>query len=156
MTKAKAKDFVAIAARYAGEVVSGKIPACQWTIKACRRQLDDLERAKSNDFPYRFDKRKASRICEFIELLPHIKGEWAKAGARIELQPWQVFILTTVFGWIRKDSGLRRFKTAYIEIPRKNGKSSLSSGVGIYCTCADGEAGADVYSAATTRDQAKI
>jgi phage terminase large subunit-like protein len=75
MTRAEAKDFVRIATRYAGELVSKKIPACQWTIKACRRQLDDFEKAKSKSFPYRFDKKKASRICEFIELLPHIKGE---------------------------------------------------------------------------------
>jgi len=156
MTKAKGKNYVAIAARYAGDVVSGKILACQWTIKACRRQLDDLERAKSREFPYRFDRDRASRICRFIELLPHIKGEWAKNSARIELQPWQIFILTTVFGWVRRDTGLRRFKTAYLEMPRKQGKSSVSSGVGIYCCCADGEAGSETYSAATTRDQAKI
>jgi phage terminase large subunit-like protein len=156
MTKPKEKNYVAIAARYAGDVVSGKILACKWTIKACQRQIDDLEKAKSKSYLYKFDKEKASRICRFIELLPHIKGEWAKNGARIELQPWQIFILTTVFGWIRKDTGLRRFKTAYLEMPRKNGKSSLSSGVGIYCCCADGEAGSETYSAATTRDQAKI
>src|SRR5512145_1128022 len=156
MTKPKEKNYIAIAARYAGDVVSGRILACQWTIKSCQRQIDDLEKAKSKSFPYRFDKEKASRICRFIELLPHIKGKWAKDGARIELQPWQIFILTTVFGWVRRDSGLRRFKTAYNELPRKSGKSSLSSGVGIYCLCADGEAGSDVYSAATTRDQAKI
>jgi phage terminase large subunit-like protein len=156
VTRAKAKDYVKIAEGYAADVASGQIPACQWVVKACRRQLDDLERAKSGDFPHRFDKEKASRICEFIELLPHIKGEWARRGMRIELQPWQLFILTTVFGWVHKSTRLRRFKTAYNEMPRKAGKSSLSSGVGIYCLCADGEAGADVYSAATTRDQAKI
>lgn len=156
MTKAKEKNYVAIAARYAGDVVSGKILACKWTVKACQRQIEDLEKAKSKSYPYKFDKEQASRICRFIELLPHIKGEWAKNSARIELQPWQIFILTTVFGWIKRDTGLRRFKTAYLEMPRKNGKSSLSSGVGIYCCCADGEAGSETYSAATTRDQAKI
>jgi phage terminase large subunit-like protein len=156
MTRTKEKNYVAIAARYAGDVVSGKILACRWTIKACQRQIDDLEKAKAKSYPYKFDKDNASRICRFIELLPHIKGEWAKNSARIELQPWQIFILSTVFGWIRRDTGLRRFKTAYLEMPRKNGKSSLSSGVGIYCCCADGEAGSETYSAATTRDQAKI
>jgi phage terminase large subunit-like protein len=152
MTK-ETKNYPAIAKQYAGGVVSGEIPACEWTRKACRRQLADLER---KDFNYRYDEKKASRVCRFIEMLPHIKGEWAKNGARIELQPWQVFILTTVFGWVREDTGLRRFKTAYLEMPRKNGKSSMSSGVGIFCSCADEEAGAEVYSAATTRDQAKI
>jgi phage terminase large subunit-like protein len=156
MTRTKEKNYVAIAARYAGDVVSGKILACQWTIKACRRQIDDLEKVKLKSYPYKFDKDKASRICRFIEMLPHIKGEWAKTGGRIELQPWQIFILTTVFGWIRKDTGLRRFKTAYLEMPRKNGKSSMSSGVGLYTLCLDSEQGAECYSAATTRDQAKI
>jgi phage terminase large subunit-like protein len=122
MTKAKAKDYVAIAARYAGDVVSGKIPACQWTIKACRRQLDDLERAKSDGFPYRFDRKKTSRICEFIELLPHIKGEWARQGKRIELQPWQVFILTAVFGWVSKQTGLRRFKVSVHLCPHSHSR----------------------------------
>ena len=83
----------------------------------------------------------------------HIKGEWA--GALIVLEPWQCFILTTVFGWI-DGRGRRRFKTAYIEVPRKNAKSTITSGVGLYLLAADGEQGAEVYSAATTRDQARI
>ena len=77
MTKAKEKNYVAIAARYAGDVVSGKILACQWAIKACRRQIDDLEKVKSKSYAYKFDKDSASRICRFIELPPHIKGERA-------------------------------------------------------------------------------
>jgi phage terminase large subunit-like protein len=147
------KNHVLIARKYARDVVAGKISACTWTRKACQRQLDDLER---KDWPFRFDVRKASRVCCFIEKLPHIKGEWAKGGQKIELQPWQIFILTTVFGWVSKETGLRRFRIAYIEVPRKNGKSTFSSGVALYCLVADGESGAEVYSAATTRDQAKI
>ena len=88
--------------------------------KACQRQLDDLAR---RDFAYRYDEKKAARVCRFIEKLPHIKGKWAKAGGRIELQPWQVFILTAAFGWVSRETGLRRFKTAYLEMPRKNGKA---------------------------------
>ena len=156
MRQEKRRDYVGIARRYAQDVVSGKIAACKWTVRACRRQLDDLEKAKSREWPYRFDTEKASRICRFIEKLPHIKGEWAKAGGRIRLEPWQVFILTAVFGWVNRRTGLRRFRIVYIEVPRKNGKSTFSAGVGIYCACADGEEGAEVYSAATTRDQAKI
>jgi phage terminase large subunit-like protein len=56
MTRVKEKNFVAIAARYAGDVVSGKILACQWTVKACQRQIDDLEKAKSKEYPYRFSE----------------------------------------------------------------------------------------------------
>jgi len=69
--------------------------------------------------------------------------------------PWQCWVLTTVFGWV-DEAGNRRFKKAYTEIPRKNAKSTLSSGVALYLLTADGEPGAEVYSAATTRDQAKI
>jgi phage terminase large subunit-like protein len=156
VTQEKRRDYVCIARRYAQDVVSGKIAACKWTILACRRQLDDLEKARSREWPYKFDREKASRICRFIEKLPHIKGEWAKQGGRIRLEPWQVFILTAVFGWVHRQSGMRRFRIVYIEVPRKNGKSTFSAGVGIYCACADGEQGAEVYSAATTRDQAKI
>lgn len=117
---------------------------------ACERQLKDLQRKR---FKYRFDEARAARICKFIELLPHTKGEWA--GRLIELEPWQIFILTTVFGWVDTQER-RRYKVTYLEIPRKNAKSTLSSGVGLYMLAADGEGGAEVYSAATTKDQAKI
>ena len=139
-----------IAAHYANDVLSGKIPACKQVKEACQRQQDDLESPPEGFF---FDLTKAERICKFAELMPHIKGQWA--GKPITLEPWQVFILTTVFGWVDAD-GNRRFKTAYIEVPRKNAKSTLSSAVALYCLAADGEGGAEVYSAATTRDQARI
>ena len=142
--------------KYAQDVVSGKIAACKWVRLACQRQLDDLERWKrKKKDPFRFDTDKANEICAFIELLPHIKGEWARRRERIKLEDWQCFILTTVFGWYSKD-GTRRFRTVYIEVPRKNAKSTKSAGVGLYMLTADGEEGAEVYSAATTRDQAKI
>jgi len=146
------RDFVAISNRYVDDVLSGKIPACIYVRQACARQREDL---LNEDFKYHFDPVAASRICKFIELLPHIKGKWAREGRLIELEPWQVFILSTVFGWV-DGAGLRRFKVAYTEIPRKNAKSTISSGVALYLLAADGESGAEVYSAATTRDQARI
>lgn len=146
------KDFVGIATDYANKVVSGEIPACKYVIQACQRQLDDLANPPAG---YRFDKERAERICRFIELAPHIKGPAASRGDLMRLETWQVFILTTAFGWVDKD-GNRRFRRVYIEVPRGNGKSSLSSPVGLYMTVLDGEAGAEVYSAATTRDQARI
>jgi phage terminase large subunit-like protein len=73
----------------------------------------------------------------------------------IVLEPWQVFILSTVFGWVKSD-GKRRFRRSYIEVPRGNAKSTLSSAVGLYMLAADREGGAEVYSLATTRDQARI
>lgn len=147
------RDFCALALRYAKEVVAGKIPAGRFVKAACKRQIEDLKRWKAKGAAYRFDTGRANKVCRFIELLPHIKGP--KAGEPIVLEPWQVFILTTVFGWVKAD-GSRRFRRVYIEVPRGNGKSALSSGVGLYMLCGDGEGGAEVYSFATTRDQAKI
>ena len=144
------KDYIQIALDYARDVINGVVPACKYVKQACQRQIDDLQ---NYDLPYQFDADRAEHICIFVELLTHIKGEWR--GKNIELVPSQIFILTTVFGWVDSD-GYRRFKTAYIEWPRKNAKSTLSSAVALYCMLADGEGAPEVYSAATTRDQARI
>lgn len=138
--------------QYIKNVLSGKTSACHWVKRACQRQLDDLNKS---DFEFEFDLDRANKICKFVEALPHIKGSQF-AGTLLKLEPWQCFILTTVFGWVNKETGLRRFKTVYIECPRKNGKSTLSAPVALYLLAADREPGAEVYSAATTRDQAKI
>lgn len=148
--------YVLAAQTYAQQVIAGETPVCKWTRLAVERQLADLQREPSAEWPWVFDEAKASRPCEFIELLPHIKGKWARERQLIELQAWQCFIVTTVFGWVHRDTGLRRFREVYIEVPRKNGKSALSSGIALYMLSADGEHGAEVYSAATTRDQARI
>lgn len=146
MTK---RDYVQIAHQYCLDVIYDRILTCEWVRKAVKRQLDDLENPKG----FVFDETAANRVCKFIECLTHVKGNLA--GQRIHLEPWQVFILTTVFGWKTQD-GRRRFRRVYIEVPRGNGKSCLSSGVALYCLCADKEPGAEIYSFATTRDQAKI
>ena len=148
--------FTEAALGYAQGVVAGEIVACKWTRLACQRQLDDLARERTDDWPWVFDDELASRPCEFIELLPHIKGKWARERRLIELEPWQCFIITTVFGWVHHETGLRRFKEGYVEVPRKNAKSTLSSGLALFMLSADGEHGAEVYSAATTKDQARI
>ena len=148
--------YVDAALAYARGVVSGEIPACRWTILACQRQIDDLARPVSDEWPFVFDVARSERPCEFIELLPHIKGKWARERRLIELDGWQCWIITTVFGWVHRETGLRRYREAYVEVPRKNAKSTLSSGLALYMLTADGEQGAEVYSAATTRDQARI
>ena len=144
--------FADSAHAYAEAVVAGEIPACKFVKQACQRQLDDLASPPSGYF---FDAEKAARVCKFVELTPHIKGPLASRGENIRLEPWQIFILCTVFGWVDAD-GNRRFRRVYIEVPRGNGKSALSSPIGLFCLALDGEAGAEVYSAATTRDQARI
>lgn len=153
MTAKKTRDYCAIAADYATRVLDGSQLACKWVRLACDRQRNDLEKWK-DEGPFVWDREAACRVCRFIELLTHTKGELA--GQRINLEPWQVFILTTAFGWRRREDGGRRFRRVYIEVSRGNGKSCLSSGVALYCLVADHEPGAEVYSFATTRDQAKI
>lgn len=150
--------FTDVANQYVEDVLTGRIVACKWVRLACERQQRDLARAAKGDadFPYRYDAEAGERICRFVELLPHTKGRWARSRERIRLEPWQVFILTTVFGWVHVVTGLRRFRRAYEEVARKNAKSTKSSGIALYLFAADGEPGAEVYSAATTRDQAKI
>ena len=148
--------YVESAQTYMRQVQSGEIPTCKWTGLAIDRQANDLAREPSEQWPWVFDADRAARICAFLELLPHIKGKWAREGRLLVLDPWQCFIVTTVFGWVHRTTGLRRFREAYIEVPRKNGKSLVSAGIGLYMLSADGEQGAEVYSAATTRDQARI
>lgn len=147
------KNYCLTAARYEEDVLAGRILACEYAKQAVQRNRIDRERYKSSGL-YVFSESEGNRVCKFIELLTHTKG--ALAGQKIKLEPWQVWILTTIFGWRRRSDSGRRFRRVYIEVPRGNGKSSLSSGVALYCLLADREPGAEVYSFATTRDQAKI
>lgn len=149
----KKPDYVAIAKEYMSGVLDGSVPACSFVKQAVQRQLNDLKRWGAEGGDYYFDEKEASRPCWFIENLTHTKGELA--GRAIHLEPWQCFLLTTLFGWKAK-AGNRRFRSAYVEVARGNGKSTLLSGIGLFCLCADHEPGAEVYSFATTREQAKI
>lgn len=139
---------------YAQSVVSWVVPAGKYHRLACVRHQKDMARQGTVEFPYRFDLGKAERFFKFAELLKHYKGEWA--GQPIILQPYQRFRLGSIFGWVHAASGLRRFRNAYNEIPRKNGKSLEAAIVALYVTFFDGEPGAEGYCAATKRDQAKI
>ena len=147
---------------YAVDVILGIIPACLEVRQACQRQLDDLER---EGFDYVFDVAKAEKVCNFIELLPHTKGRWR--GKKIKLEPWQQFALTTMFGWVDKPGptclefpegypgGYRRFSECYIAVARKNGKSVVAAGVGLYLFCeTNGDFGPEIFSGATTEKQA--
>ncbi len=144
--------YVTRANNYARKIVAGKIDACLYVRQACQRHIDDLAAQDQDDFEYRFDVRAGHRVCKFAEKLPHIKGSWA--GTKIRLEDWQCFILVCIFGWLTKSNGRRRFREVYAEIPRKNGKSILAAIIGLYMLVADGEAGAEVFSGATSRKQA--
>ena len=157
--------FAARAERYARQVLSGEVLAGRWVKAAVHRHLDDLARSETDlEWPWRFDAEAAGRPCHFIQCLPHIKGDWARptmvngvwVRPKIQLEDWQVFFVAVLFGWVNRETGLRRFRRAYLEVARKNAKSTICAGLGLYLMAADGEPGAEVYSAATKEDQAKI
>jgi phage terminase large subunit-like protein len=108
------------ARRYAQQVDRGKVPACRLVKLACRRFLRDLERKGS---PWEYDAATADRVVRWIELMPHTKGAWAARGELLTLSDWQVFITCNIFGWLDRETRRRRFRKAYIEVPRKNGKA---------------------------------
>lgn len=131
-------------------MVSGEVVAGEYVIKACQRHLDDLAAGE-----FVWDAQRAERAIDFFpRYLRHQSGS-AFSGNPFVLSDWQAFIVGSIFGWLRKN-GLRRFREAYIEIARKNGKSTLAAGIALLMLIADGEAGAEVYTAATKEDQAKI
>jgi phage terminase large subunit-like protein len=141
---------------YARAVVAGEIPAGKYHRLACVRHERDRARERANDpaFPYVFRDELADRFFKFAGLLKHYKGEWA--GQPIVLQPYQKFRLGSLFAWVHRDTGLRRFRHSYHEIPRKNGKSLEAAVVMLYLSFFDGEPGAEGYCIATKRDQAKL
>ncbi len=119
---------------------------------ACRRHLNDLETGKHRGL--RWDQSSADRVLEFFpRFCRHSKGEWS--GQPVVLSDWQKFSIGCLFGW-KRANGARRFRTCYKSVARKNGKSTEAAGVGLYGLTADGEPGAEIYSVATKKDQARI
>ncbi len=160
------RDYIAIAAQYQADIIAGRIPACRWVKAACERNRRDLDRQDTAGFSYHFEPSKATEICRFGEMLPFVSGRgFSEVLGRDEydrpvyknfqLQPWQIWILCTLFGWMN-ERGLRRFRIALVLVPRKNGKSNLCAIIALYMLTQEGEPGAQVISAATTRDQAKM
>lgn len=138
---------------YANKVIKGKITASHKVIKACERHLYDLRRQRSDDFPYKFDEEKGYRPIEFIEkFCAPSKGDFNK----LEMQEWQHFIIGSLYGWVHKKTGLRRFKEGLVFVGRKNGKSTMVSGLANYGVSKDGERGADVYLLANSMKQARV
>lgn len=139
---------------YARDVIARKIPAGKWVRLACERHVKDRQR---KDWNYRFVPETAERVCRFVELFPHTKGKWASKAEPFILQPWQCFLVLSIFGWVHKagpKKGKRRFTRALLLVPRKNGKSDLAARLGLYMFSNDGEFGAEVFSGATSEAQA--
>lgn len=139
------------AEQYARDVIAGRIVACRLVKLACERHVRDL--ADGWNRGLKFDAAAAQDVLDFFGFLKHSKGEWA--GQSFTLAPWQQFVVWCIFGWRRSD-GTRRFRSVLVEVARKNGKSTLAAGIGLYLAFADGEPGAEVYAFATKRDQATI
>lgn len=140
--------------QYMDNVIAGKETACKWVILACKRQKSDLKRDISDEFPYYFDKAAAHQAIRFATMLKHVSGKWA--GQKFEPEPDQCFLLAVLFGWKHAETGTRRFRRAYCEVARKNGKSFMASMIQLIGLLIDNESRAEIYSAATTRDQARI
>ena len=146
-------DAYKVAVTYAKDVIEGRLVAGKLLRLAAVRFVSDLKTGPLRGVT--FDKKAAQHVVDFFGILRHSKGEWGKGhGLPFILEPWQVFILANLFGF--KKNGKRRFNEAHIEIARKNGKTTFMSGIGLYMLVSDDEPGAEVYSIATTRDQAKI
>lgn len=137
--------------QYVSDVLTDEIVTCELAKLAVQRHVDDLAACEETGLV--FEHASAQHAIDFFRFLRHSKGEWA--GTVVRLEPWQQFIVANLFGWKRPD-GTRRFRTAYLEVARKNGKSTFASGIGLYLMNADGEGGAEIYSIATKRAQAKI
>jgi phage terminase large subunit-like protein len=140
------------ATAYARAVCAKEVVACRLVRLACKRHLTDLKRGPKRGLTWR-PAVAQHRIGFYERFLRHSKGEWARKP--VSLSPWQRFVIGSVFGWKRRD-GTRRFRYVYQELPRKNGKSTLLAGVGLDLLTCDGEQGAEIYAAATKRDQARI
>lgn len=131
---------------YCSGVESGRIPACKWVKLAVKRFRSDLKK-------YVFDEQAFAKAVALVELQKHTKGEWR--GKQLLLEPWQKFIMANLFGLYRED-GRRKYTRAYLEMPKKQGKSPLAAAIGNIMLLDEEDGAPEVYSAATKLDQAAI
>ena len=153
MTSSPTTDGAQRLNQYVHDVLDGKIVASKKVRMACQRHLDDLQRSRETDWPYRFDEERVNRVVGFFErFLSPSKGDVSV----MRLMPWQCFVEGSLFGWVEKDTGLRRFREGLICMGRGNGKSTMVAGDAAYLASKDHERGADVYLLANTKEQAGI
>lgn len=134
-------------------MVDGLVPCGKWQKASCVRHLADLD-ASANGSEWIYRPELAAKALGIFALYRHYKGEWA--GQPIKLQPWQQFIVGSLMGWVHRETGRRRFKNAFIELPRGQGKSTLAGGLLVLFAFFLNEGGAEAYSVATKKDQARI
>ena len=135
--------------RYAQEVIEGKIVAGEFIRSACERFFSLME-----DDRYEFREDKVDDVINFFPYLKHFKGR--HADKPFTLEPWQEWIVASIYGFYVREDGSRLTQTVYIEVARKNGKTALAAGIGLNALINDDEAGAEVYFAANSKEQVKI
>ena len=151
---------------YYNKISSGEIVACKKIKSVYKKLVNDLKKPKTVSFlnkitdeieehTYIFDEKKANRPIQFIErYCKHSKGMWA--GKPVILELWQKAHIQALYGFVDKETGLRKYRKFVLFVGKKNGKSTEGSGLGLYQLTSDREGGAEVYSVATQKDQAKI
>lgn len=147
MRKGKS-HYADVAIRYATQVVAGEIAACWQILTSCQLFLDYVAGDK-----WTLDAAKLERVCKFAEAKPYLDGELALKRLTLRLEPWQIWILASLFGVV-DSNGFRKHREAFIEIPRKNGKSTFAAVIALYMLVADYEQRAQVYIGAGNLKQA--
>lgn len=157
-TQTKPQTALDLFYQFIDDVESGTLPSCEFVKLAIKRHQNDIKHGHKRGLF--FDEQRAAHALNFISLLKHTKGDWK--GKPFNMQPFQAFIIGSIFGWMREVEInnelriIRRFKFAYNEIARKNGKTELAGAIGNYMFVGDGEGASEVYTAATKKPQAMI
>jgi phage terminase large subunit-like protein len=142
--------YVSKGHQYALDIVAGKIPACIYVIGACKRYLNDLN---PNDRFY-FDPDKAEKYLRLVQKFTHVVGNWDSDN--IIYEPWQCFVFMNIMGFVSKVTGERRYRTAHVEIPRGNTKTTMASQGALYFLSLDNPKGNKISCVATKKDQARL
>lgn len=153
------RQYYEEAAYYALGVVDGDIPACRWIKLQCQKFLDDIERIPDKEFDYELNLEAAEKAAYFIEQMPltKVKGRFKRnERPRLNLQPWQTFVVINLFGWLNKQTGYRRYREALLFVPRKNGKSEFAAAIALYMLLADSEDASEVYVGGRNERQANF
>lgn len=138
--------------KYAWDVIDGIIPSSIYMIGACIRYVNDIA-DKDNSFFY-FDADKAERYLRLVQKFEHVIGNWDTEN--IKYEPWQCWVFSNIFGFINRDTDLRRFRLAHIEVARGNGKSLMASQCALFMLALDDSKGNMIATVATKKEQARI
>ncbi|BCJ86462.1 terminase large subunit [Effusibacillus dendaii] len=147
------EELIERVVHYAQDVIDGRITACKKHRQACGRFIQDIERSQVDGYPFEFDVDELYRFYRWSRMFKHTKG--ILAGQAIELTDFQLFLIGNIFCWKRKESGLRRFRKAYIQLARKNAKSQLLALISSY-ECFISPEQSEVYIAGWGREQSSI